>query len=96
MVLPIPLATATLFGDPPTVGNFRDAALFSLLAGVVGAAGPFVIWLLRRTRPWLYGAIAILVLMSLLAAYFFNRSQDAPSDRQIGSFAPAPPHPSPA
>lgn len=85
MLLPIPLATATLFGDPPTAGSFRDAALFAFLAGVVGAAGPFGIWLLRRSGAWRGAAIFIFVFLAVVALSYFMKSRDAPPDRPLGS-----------
>jgi hypothetical protein len=55
----------------------RQSALIQLVAAAFFAAGPFVVWLLRRTRLWLIASVVEFVAASLVALSYFLRSVGA-------------------
>jgi hypothetical protein len=52
------LATATFFGDPPSGDQMLGGIV--MLAGAAAAivGGPFTVWFLRRSIPWLVATVA--------------------------------------
>ena len=56
------LGTAPFFGEEPSRAHLIEGARGFAWAFLLLASGPFVVWILRRTKLWLLVTIAILII----------------------------------
>jgi len=71
--------SGALLGEPEKAEFLRKSARLDLLAGALGAAGPWTVWFLRRRRSWLIaGGIAAAIAMIAFVIHL-TRSFSAPS-----------------
>lgn len=64
-------------GDPNTAAGraaVRSSLMPQLLSGLAATAGPLGIWLVRRSRPWLWLTIAVLAVALLNGLIIYTRS----------------------
>ena len=56
------LSAATFFGEPPGSEDLRRTIGFAAAAVALVTAGPFGVWIVRRTRVWLVTSVIVIAL----------------------------------